>query len=99
MIIPFNDETEALIRRVIWFEDPETAVKDTARFLAYAMTYATPPDMNIIRRFISNEDFRSLLPQIPPGIVDPRSWAYWHIKMGIYPPPPLPQRHIPTVFV
>jgi hypothetical protein len=30
--------------------------------------------------------------QAPPGIFDPRSWAYWNLKIGRYPAPPLPQR-------
>jgi hypothetical protein len=33
------------------------------------------------------------LDRAPPGIIDPRSWAYLISKMGRYPPPPLPKRH------
>jgi hypothetical protein len=32
------------------------------------------------------------LDRAPPGIIDPRSWAYWNSKMGRYPAPPLPKR-------
>src|SRR5258706_9248245 len=61
--------------------------------MAYAMTYATHDDMQTIRRHVSDEDFREALDRAPPGIIDPRSWAYWNSKMGRYPPPPLPKRH------
>jgi hypothetical protein len=35
---------------------------------------------------------REALDKAPPGIIDPRSWAYWNSKMGRYPAPPLPVR-------
>jgi hypothetical protein len=49
--------------------------------------------MRLIREYVSDEDFREALDRAPPGIIDPRSWAYWNSKMGRYPPPPLPKRH------
>lgn len=36
------------------------------------------------------------LERAPPGIIDPRSWAYWHSKMGRYPAPPMPTRSFRT---
>jgi hypothetical protein len=60
---------------------------------AHAMTYALPEDMRLIRRYVSDDDFREALDDAPPGIIDPRSWAYWNSnKMGRYPPPPAPVR-------
>jgi len=90
--IPLNPDTEAVARRVIWFEPPATALADPVRFMACAMSHATPEDMRIIRRYVSDEDFREALDHAPPGIIDPRSWNYWHLKLGRYPPPPLPRR-------
>jgi len=90
--IPLNPDTEAMARRVIWFEPPATELADPMRFMAYAMSHATPEDMRIIRRYVSDEDFREALDHAPPGIIDPRSWNYWHLKLGRYPPPPLPRR-------
>jgi hypothetical protein len=77
----------------IWFEPPERALADPVRFMAYAMTYARHEDMRVIREYVSDADFREALDRAPPGIIDPRSWAYWNSKMGRYPPPPLPKRH------
>jgi hypothetical protein len=87
-----------LARRIIWFEPPEQALADPIRFLAYAMTYAHPEDMREIRRHVSDDDFRDALDRAPPGIIDPRSWAYWNSKMGRYPPPLQPvRRFAPSV--
>jgi len=81
-----------LAQRIIWFEPGEQALADPVRFLAYAMTYAQHEDMREIRRHVSDDDFREALDQAPPGIIDPRSWAYWNSKLGRYPAPPLPVR-------
>jgi hypothetical protein len=93
--IPLTPETEAVARRVIWFEEPEKALSDPVRFLAYAMTYATHEDLRIIRCYVTDDEFREALNQAPAGIIDPRSWAYWNARFGRYPAPPLPERFIP----
>ncbi|HEX3989578.1 MAG TPA: hypothetical protein VHX39_00255 [Acetobacteraceae bacterium] len=92
--IPLTRETRAVARRVVWFETPAEALADPIRFMAYAMAYATHEDMKRLRRHVSDEDFREALDHAPPGIIDPRSWAYWNLKMDRYPPPPLPRRRL-----
>src|SRR6185312_16613389 len=81
-------ETMAVARRVIWFEEPEKALADPVRFMAYAMTYARPEDMRVIREHISDHEIREALDNVPPGIMDGRSWAYWNLRVGRFPPPP-----------
>jgi hypothetical protein len=92
--IPLNEETAAVTRRVVWFEPPAAALADPVRFMAYAMAYATHEDMTIVRRYVSDEDFHEALERAPPGIIDPRSWAYWNSKFGRYPAPPMPTRRL-----
>jgi hypothetical protein len=92
--IPRNAETEAVARRILWFERPEEALAAPARFMAYAAASATHEDMKALRQYISDDDFREALDHAPPGIIDPRSWAYWNSKMGRYPAPPLPKRQL-----
>lgn len=92
--IPRTPETDALSGRVIWFEPPEKALADPIRFMAYAMAHATPEDLAVIRRYVSDDGFREALDKAPPGIIDPRSWAYWNSKLGRYPTPPMPQRRL-----
>jgi hypothetical protein len=90
--IPRNAQTLTVAANVIWFESAEEALTDPIRFMAYAMTYALPEDMRVIRKYVSDDDFREALDKAPPGIIDPRSWAYWNLKMGRYPAPPMPAR-------
>ena len=94
--IPLNDETATIATQIIWFEPPSQALSDPIRFMAYAMTYAMHQEMRVLRRYVSDDDFREALDHAPPGIIDPRSWAYWNSKMGRYPPPPLPLRRFGT---
>jgi hypothetical protein len=92
--IPLNPETEKVARRVIWFEPPAKALADPVRFMAYAMAHAAHDDMKVIRRYVSDDDFREALDHAPPGIIDPRSWAYWNSKFGRFPAPPPPKRRL-----
>ena len=93
--IPLTPLTRELARRIIWFESPKQALADPIRFMAYAVAYARHEDMRVLRRYVSDDDMREALDGAPPGIIDPRSWAYWNSKMGRYPPPPLPVRRFP----
>jgi hypothetical protein len=90
--IPPTPEVLAAARRIVWFEPPQQSLADPVRFLAYAMTHASPEDMRLIRRHVSDTDFREALDRAPPGIIDGRSWAYWNLKMGRFPAPPRPVR-------
>ena len=90
--LPLTPRMLAIAQRIIWFQPPTQALADPVRFMAYAMRHALPEDMRVIRRHVSDEDFREALDRAPPGIIDPRSWAYWNSKMGRYPPPPMPVR-------
>jgi len=92
--IPLTAETEAIARRVVWFESPAEALSDPIRFMAYAMASATHADMTVLRRYVSYDDFRVALDQAPPGMIDARSWAFWNSKLGRYPAPPLPARRL-----
>jgi hypothetical protein len=90
--IPLTPETDALARRIIWFEEPAEALEDPIRFVAYALEHATHEDMKILRRYVTEDGIRETLDAAPPGIIRPRSRAYWNAMFGRYPAPPMPQR-------
>jgi hypothetical protein len=92
--LPLSEEMKAIAKRVVWFEEPEQSLRDPVRFLSYAMTYALHEDMSFIRRFVSDDELREVIANAPPGIIDPRSWAYWHLKLDRYPAPDLPTRKL-----
>lgn len=92
--LPLTQETEALARRLVWFEEPAEALADPVRFVAYALARATHDDMKVLRTLLTDDDLREALDHAPPGIIDPRSWEYWNSKLGRYPAPPLPVRRL-----
>ncbi len=93
--LPLVPELLDMASRVIWFEEPRQALANPVRFLAYLMTYGTPDDIATMRRHVGEDDFDEALKSAPPGIMDPRSWAYWNAMAGRYPPPPMPRRVFP----
>jgi hypothetical protein len=93
MFIPINEQTSKLSQKLVWFEPPSLALADPIRFLAYAFRYARAAEMSLLREYLSDDELRQALRQAPPGIIDPRSWAYWHLVFDMD-PQPLPQRQI-----
>ena len=93
--LPLNPDLLEVASHVMWFEPPGRALADPVRFLAYLMTYGTIEEIEVVRRYLDMDDFREALDRAPPGIIDPRSWAYWNLMAGRYPPPPMPRRVIP----
>jgi hypothetical protein len=85
-------ELRTVAARVVWFKQPEESLRDPVHFLAHVMTYGTVEDLVALRGIVVADDFREALERAPPGIFDARSWAYWNLKLGRTPAPPLPQR-------
>lgn len=90
--LPPTPEFKAIAQRVVWFEEADQALADPVRFMAYALTYGVHEDTRILRSYYSDDELRDALDHAPPGIFDPRSWAYWNNILGRYPAGPLPQR-------
>ena len=86
------DELSAVARRMVCYEPPEQALRNPVLFLAHVMTYGTIQDLVTAEKYFTPEDFRHALENAPPGVFDPRSWAYWNTKFGRVPVPPMPRR-------
>jgi hypothetical protein len=95
--IELNPDIEWVAERVMWFEEPDKATSDMARFVAYVMTYGDHADMNRIRQHLTDDELREAIDSAPPGIFDPRSWTYWNLKLGRYPAPPMPERFFHSI--
>jgi hypothetical protein len=91
MKLPLNAQTLELARRLVWFEPAEQALADPVRFLAYAFRFARSAEMAVLRTYLSDQDLQDALRDAPPGIIDARSWAYWHLMLDLE-PAPLPER-------
>jgi hypothetical protein len=91
--LPATPELLSVAERVVWFKPPSEALADPVHFLAHVMTYGTVEDLRALEGLAGQREFRETLEHAPPGIFDARSWAYWNLKCGRVPAPPLPVRH------
>ena len=93
----YSDDLLAAAKRIFWFGTPEEALEFPKRFLTYAMTYASDEDIEILRKYFTDDDFKAALEDPVPGIFDRGSWAKWNERYKRTPVPPLPKRKIPGV--
>jgi hypothetical protein len=82
----------AVAEKTVWFKEPGAALANPPHFIAYVLTYGTHADVKVLRQQVDDDDLREALDRAPPGVFDGRSWAYWNLKLGCYPAPPMPQR-------
>jgi hypothetical protein len=90
--LPVTSALLAVAQRVVWFKKPVDALAEPIHFLAHVMTYGTVEDLRALQGIMGLDEFREVLDHAPPGIFDARSWAYWNLKCGRAPAPPLPMR-------
>ena len=93
----YSDKLLAVAKRIFRFGAPEEALEFPLRFLTYAMAYASDEDIEIVRKYFSDDEFKAALDDPAPGIFDQGSWAKWNQRYGRTPIPPLPKRRIPGV--
>jgi hypothetical protein len=88
------DPLAAAARRLVWWKSPEAALEDRVRLLAQIMTYGGLVDVRAMLAAAPEQELREVLRHAPPGVFDARSWAYWHVRLGL-PAAPLPARRLP----
>jgi hypothetical protein len=92
--LPQTPELLAVAERVVWFKPAAEALADPVHFLAHVMTYGTVEDLRALEGVAGSDELREALEHAPPGVFDARSWAYWNLKLGRKPAPPLPARQL-----
>ena len=85
-------DLEHVARRLFWWKPPVEALADPRRFLAQVMVYGTAEDLTAVRQHFPESAFRETLAAPPPGLFDPRSWAYWHLVLDVEGPAEPPRR-------
>jgi hypothetical protein len=90
--LPVTPEILNVARRVVWFREPAEELTDPIHFLAYVMSIGTVDDLKALQGIVGKDEYCEVLEKAPPGIFDARSWAYWNLKCGRQPAPPLPVR-------
>ena len=55
--LPLEPSLLKVAPRIIWFEEPEKALANPARFLAYLMTYGTVDDIAAVKKICFRRGF------------------------------------------
>lgn len=96
---PDGDPSDALLRRLaskyVWWKTPEEALVFRRRVVAQVMDSGDYSDVVALAAAIGDDALRDALLRAGPGEFSPRSWAYWHYRLGLArvdEAPPLPVR-------
>ncbi len=87
-------ETEAWARKYVWWETLEATARRPALLLCQMMQLGTWDDVKQARRLLGDAAFKDALAQAPAGVLDAKSWHYWHLFFGLA-PRERPRRPIP----
>lgn len=87
---------QTIAERVCWWQPAGETLGDAPLFLCRVMAFGTWEDADFCLRRFGRDAFRSALRSAPPGLLDPRSWHYWHHRLAMLPVPALPLRAIPA---
>ena len=80
--------------RYVWWQSPEATLSRPSHFLCQLMTLGAVEDVRTVRRLLGDAAFLDALDHAPPGMMDPKSWNYWHLFFGRE-PPAMPVRPLP----
>lgn len=83
---------ERIALRVKWWEPAEETLSDQDDFLCRVMNLGSWNDIEYVDNVYGEEAFRRAIDHCRPGVMDRRSWHYWHIRLGKESIPPMPQR-------
>lgn len=79
-----------LATKYLWWVDREEALDDQPRLVAQVMNLGTFEDARYIEAELGEVYLRRVLKEAQPGWFAPRSWTYWHYRLGLAKPNEVP---------
>lgn len=86
---------EQLAARYIWWQAPQLAAARPRRVMAQVMDIGDFADVESLTDAVGDDVLREVIAGAEAGEFNPRSWHYWHYRLGLArlgEVPPLPQR-------
>jgi hypothetical protein len=88
---------QELARKYVWWKSPGEAMAFPERIVAQVMDIGDYVDVQRVNDELGEDLLRRVLVEAEMGQFTPRSWAYWHYRLGLAEPervPPMPGRKI-----
>lgn len=82
MALPTSD-LEALAAKYVWWKTPSEAVEMPERVIAQVMDIGDYADVQRLTHLVGDDVLRDVLTHAQAGQFNPRSWAYWHYRLGL----------------
>lgn len=86
----------AMARRYMWDQSEAEALADTGRIIRRVMDLGTLDDVLALEPAVGRDRLIATLRGAPVGSLRPRSWWFWHYRLGLADaerdPPPMPVR-------
>ena len=92
---PLRDVLNPFAAKYIWWKTPDEAVAKPERVVAQVMDIGDYDDVQALEGLVGDDVFRDVLAHAEIGQFSGRSWAYWHIRLGLSSfnnIPPMPAR-------
>lgn len=87
-----------MARKYVWWLSPAEALKQPHLVVSQVMELGDYDDVIRLESALGRKALGAALRHAQPGRFSPRSWAYWHYRLGLARPgavPPPPVRSIP----
>lgn len=95
MTPPDSEFFTTLARKYIWWMTPDEAITMPDRVVAHVMNIGDYNDVQTLATLVGDDYLRTVLQRAEIGQFTPRSWAYWHYRLGLAAPgqvPAMPSR-------
>ena len=86
-----------LAAKYVWLKTPDDAVAIPDRVIAQVMDIGDYADVQALAEQVGDDRLREVLRSAEIGQFNPRSWHYWHHRLGLAGVdrvPPMPTRRI-----
>jgi len=76
-----------IAKSYIWWKTPKETLSDPIFFIAHVMNLATWEDAMYVLKKYRRNNFLQTIKMVSPGILNPKSWYFWHRWLGVVPSP------------